>query len=42
MGAGFAVVAGSGAFTDLVERPAGRPPAMYFTWARNVLPFLSS
>jgi len=42
MGAGFAVVAGSGAFTDLVERPAGRPPAMYFTWAKNVVPFLSS
>jgi hypothetical protein len=41
MGAGFAIVAGSGAFTDLVERPAGRAPAMYFTWAKDVLPFLN-
>ncbi len=40
MGAGYAVVGGAGAFTDLVERPAGRPPAMYFTWARNVKPYL--
>ncbi len=41
MGAGFAVVGAAGAFTDLIERPAGRPPAMYFTWARDVKPFLS-
>ncbi|MGH9019856.1 MAG: hypothetical protein ACRDV0_02420 [Acidimicrobiales bacterium] len=40
MGAGFAVVGSSGAFTDLVERPAGSPPPMYFTWAGNVEPFL--
>lgn len=41
MGAGFAVVNGTGSYTDLVELPAGRPPAMYFTWARDVVPFLT-
>jgi hypothetical protein len=40
MGTGFAVVKGTGSFTDLIELPAGAPPAMYFTWAKNVLPFL--
>jgi hypothetical protein len=41
MGAGFAIVHDSASFTGLLERPAGSPPAMYFTWARNVMPFLS-
>jgi hypothetical protein len=41
MGAGFAIVRNSASFTGLLERPAGSPPAMYFTWARNVAPYLS-
>jgi hypothetical protein len=40
MGAGYAREGGAGAFTDLVERPAGPPPAMYFTWAKDVEPYL--
>lgn len=40
MGAGFAVVGGSGSFTDLVERPGAVAPPMYFTWARDVAPYL--
>ncbi len=36
MGAGVAVVNGSGSFVDLLERPAGAPPTMTFTW-RSVL-----
>lgn len=27
-------------YADLVERPAGAPPPMYFTWAKNVVPHL--
>jgi len=27
-------------YVDLVERPAGAPPPMYFTWARDVVPHL--
>ena len=41
MGTGFAVVNGTGSFTSLIELPAGSPPPMYFTWAKNVLPFLA-
>lgn len=33
MGAAFAAVNGSGSFVDLIERPAGTPPAMTFSWA---------
>jgi hypothetical protein len=40
MGTGFAVVRGTTSYTDLVERPRGRVPAMYFTWAKDVVPFL--
>lgn len=40
MGAGYAVVGSSGSMADLVERPARDAPAMYFTWARDVAPFL--
>jgi hypothetical protein len=40
MGAGFAIVKGTGTFTDLVELPAGSPPPMYFTWASDVVPYL--
>ncbi len=36
MGVGYAVVDGSGSFVDLVERPAHNPPAMTFTWAKEV------
>jgi hypothetical protein len=42
MGAGFAVAQGSASFTDLVEHPRAHPPTMYFTWAKDVLPFLTS
>jgi hypothetical protein len=41
MGTGFAVVNGTGSFTSLIELPAGSPPPMYFTWAKNVVPFLA-
>ncbi|MDE3064292.1 MAG: hypothetical protein KGJ36_01300 [Acidobacteriota bacterium] len=41
MGAGFALFHHGGAFADLVERPAGPPPPMYFTWARDVKPYLA-
>jgi hypothetical protein len=41
MGVGFAIVHNSASFTGLLERPAGPPPAMYFTWANNVVPYLS-
>ncbi len=40
MGTGFAFVRGLGSYTSLIELPAGRPPRMYFTWAKDVLPFL--
>jgi hypothetical protein len=40
MGTGFAMVNGTGSFTSLIELPAGSPPPMYFTWAKNVVPFL--
>jgi hypothetical protein len=40
MGTGFAVVRGNGLFTSLIELPAGTPPPMYFTWAKNVAPYL--
>ena len=40
MGTGYAIVKGLSAYIDLVELPAKRPPAMYFTWAKNVLPYL--
>jgi len=39
MGAAFAVVNGSGSFVDLIERPAGTPPAMTFTWANELAYF---
>jgi hypothetical protein len=35
-------VHGTGSFTSLIELPAGTPPAMYFTWAKNVVPYLTS
>jgi len=42
MGTGFAIVNGTGSFTTLIELPAGSPPPMYFTWAQNVVPYLTS
>ena len=42
MGTGFAVEAGTGSFTDLVERPGGAAPPMYFTWAQDVAPYLAT
>ena len=40
VGVGFAIVNGSGSFVDLIEKPASAPPAMNFTWAQNVAPYL--
>jgi hypothetical protein len=40
MGAGFAVVGGSGSYADLIEEPAGALPAMTFTWTKDVEPYL--
>ncbi len=42
MGTGFAVVRGTGSFTSLIELPAGSPPPMYFTWAKDVVPYLAT
>jgi len=42
MGTGFAIVKGVGWFTSLIELPAATPPPMYFTWAKNVVPFLAT
>ena len=39
MGAAFAPVGGTGSLVDLIERPAGRPPVMTFTWARELAYF---
>jgi hypothetical protein len=36
MGAGYALVDGQGQWDDLLELPAGAPPAMTFTWASEV------
>ena len=36
MGAAFAPAGGAGSLVALIERPAGRPPAMTFTWAREL------
>lgn len=41
MGVGFATVGNSGSFVDLIEIPKGAPPAMIFTWAQNVVPYLN-
>jgi hypothetical protein len=40
MGTGFAMVSGGASYVDLIEVPSGTPPAMSFTWANNVLPYL--
>lgn len=40
MGTGYASTDGYGSFTDVVEKPLGKAPAMTFTWARDVRPFL--
>jgi hypothetical protein len=42
MGTGFAVRGGTGSYADLVERPAHGTPAMTFTWAHDVVPYLAS
>lgn len=41
VGTGYAHVS-DGSYADLIEKPAGAPPAMYFTWARDVAPFIST
>jgi len=38
LGAGYAVVKGSSSLAQLIELPAGSPPAMVFTW-QSELPF---
>lgn len=40
VGVGFALVSGSSSFTVLAELPKGAAPAMTFTWANNVQPYL--
>ena len=41
MGVGFAMVRGAASYVDLIEAPSGTAPAMSFTWAANVGPFLN-
>lgn len=41
MGVGFAMVKGNASYVDLIEVPSGALPPMTFTWANNVLPYLS-
>lgn len=40
VGTGYAAGLPDDNFTALIERPAGNPPVMTFTWARNVVPYL--
>ena len=40
VGVGFAVVGSSSSFVVLLELPKATPPAMTFTWANNVAPYL--
>lgn len=40
VGVGFAMVKGVASYVDLIEVPSGAQPAMSFTWAANVAPFL--
>jgi hypothetical protein len=40
VGAGYAAGLPDDNFAALIERPARVPPAMTFTWARNVVPYL--
>src|SRR6202035_821605 len=42
MGAAVSIANGTTSFVDLIERPARGAPPMTFTWARNVVPFLTS
>lgn len=41
MGTGYSMSDGLASMTDLIELPAGKPPAMTFTWAQDVLPYLA-
>ena len=42
LGTGYASLGGSSAsYTALIESPAGSPPPMVFTWARDVVPYLT-
>jgi hypothetical protein len=41
MGTGFSLAGSSSSFVDLIEMPASRAPAMTFTWAHNVVPYLT-
>lgn len=41
VGAGASVVHGNSSYSVLIELPSAEPPAMTFTWARNVLPYLA-
>jgi hypothetical protein len=42
MGTGFAMRGGAASFTDLVELPHATAPRMTFTWAHDVVPYLST
>ena len=41
MGTGFALLSGGASYVDLIEIPKGSMPPMSFTWANNVLPYVS-
>jgi len=41
MGTGFAMVNGHASYVDLIELPKGALPPTTFTWANDVLPYLS-
>jgi hypothetical protein len=41
VGVGFEMVNGSPSYTVLLEAPSGAAPAMSFTWAANVKPYLN-
>jgi hypothetical protein len=42
LGVGYNPRGSQGIYTDLIVKPAGTAPAMTFTWAKNVVPFLSA
>lgn len=43
LGTGYAPLGRSSAsYTELIEAPAGPPPAMIFTWAHDVVPFMNA
>jgi hypothetical protein len=41
VGTGYSLVNGVSSYVDLIELPKSAPPAMIFTWASNVAPYLN-